>query len=61
MKAIVDRDALGAGSLSNPGGTLGDDALAPQDGGDHAETLASPAKYRSQDGIDIDRRIALLG
>ncbi len=51
---IIERDAFCGPSLSNPGGTLGDDALAPQNGGGHAETLASPAEYRLQDGINID-------
>ena len=59
MKSIIERDALCGPSLSNPGGTLGDDALAPQNGGGHAETFASPAEYRLQDGINIDRRTVL--
>ena len=55
MKAIIERDALCAPSLSNPGGALGDDALAPQNGGGHAETFASPAEYHLQDGVNIGR------
>jgi hypothetical protein len=38
---------------------LGDDALAPQNGGGHAETFAAPAEYRLQDGINIGRRTVL--
>ena len=59
MKLIIERDAFCGPSLSNPGDTLGDDALAPQNGGDHAETFASPAEYRLQDGINIDRGVVL--
>jgi hypothetical protein len=59
VKSIIERDALRGPSLSNPGGTLGDDALAPQNGGGHAETFASPAEYRLQDGINIDRGVVL--
>jgi len=55
VKAIIERDALSGPSLSNPGGALGDDALAPQNDGGHAETFAFPAEYRLQDGINIDR------
>ena len=61
VKSIIDRDALCAPSLPNPGDTLGDDALAPQRGGGHAETFASPAEDRLQDGINIDRCVVLLG
>ena len=59
LKSIIERDAFRGPSLSNPGGALGDDALAPQNGGGHAETFASPAEYRLQDGINIDRGVAL--
>ena len=61
VKPVSERDALCGPSLSNPGDTLGDDALAPQNGGDHAQTFASPAEYRLQDGINIDRCVILLG
>jgi hypothetical protein len=61
VKSIIERDAFCGPSLSNPGGTLGDDALAPQNGSDHAETFASPAEYRLQDGINIDRGVVLPG
>jgi hypothetical protein len=44
VKAIIERDALCGPSLSNPCGTLGDDALALQNGGHHAETFDRPAK-----------------
>jgi hypothetical protein len=61
MKAIIERDARCGPSPSNPGGTLGDDALAPQNGGGHAETFASPAEDRLQDGIHIDWGVVLFG
>ena len=61
MKAIIERDAFCAPSLSNSSGALGDDALAPQNGGGDAETFASPAEYRLQEGINIDRGIVLPG
>jgi hypothetical protein len=44
VKAIIERDALCGPPLSNPGDALGDDALAPQNGGGQAETFASPAE-----------------
>ena len=56
---IFGQYALCGPSLSNPGSTLGDDALTPQNGGDHAESFASPAEYRLQDGINIDRGVVL--
>ena len=59
VKSIIERDALCGPSLSNPCGALGDDALAPQNGGDHAETFASPAEYRLQHGININRGVVL--
>jgi hypothetical protein len=46
VKAIIERDTLCAPSLSNPGAALGDDPLAPQNGGGYAETFASLAEYR---------------
>jgi hypothetical protein len=61
VKTIIECDALCGPSLPDPGDALGDDALAPQNGGDHAETFASPAEYRLQDGINIDRGVVLLG
>jgi hypothetical protein len=59
VKSIIERDALCGPSLSNPAGTLGDDVLAPQNGGGHAETFASPAEYRLQDGINIGLGVVL--
>jgi hypothetical protein len=59
LKTIIEREALCAPSLSNRGDAMGDDAPAPQHGGGHAETFASPAGYRLQDGINIDRRVVL--
>jgi len=59
VKLVSERDPFCAPSLSNPCDTLGDDPLAPQNGGSHAETFGSPAEYRFQDGIDIDRRTVL--
>jgi hypothetical protein len=61
VKLIIERDALCGPSLSDPGDTLGDDALAPQNGGGHAETFGSPAEYRLQDRMNIDRGVVLLG
>jgi hypothetical protein len=40
---------------------LGDDELAPQNGGGHAEPFAYPAEYRLQDAINIDGCVVLLG
>ena len=59
LKSIIERDALCAPSFSNPRGALGDDALASKNRGGHAETFASPAEYRLQHGIDIDRGVVL--
>jgi hypothetical protein len=59
MKLIIECDAFCGPSLSNPGGAPGDDALAPQNCGGHAETFGSPAEYRLQDGINIDRGVGV--
>ena len=53
MKSIIERDAFCGPSLSNPGGALGDDALAPQNGGDpYHRPAAAPALNVSAEAID---------
>ena len=61
QKLIIERDAFCGPSLSNPCGTLGDDAPAPQNRSGYAETFASPAEYRLQEGINIGRGVVHLG
>lgn len=52
VKSIIERDALCGPSLSNPGGALGDDALAPQNGG----STSVMVRFETRNGEETGER-----